>query len=377
MVSGTGPASGGGEPAPAGEIGVVLPQRETFGVKKSGAVALCARDFAAYSRFSGSITIFGAAECEYPEVRYQRLVDWRRWWLRNRAAYLRAVIRTAKARRLAVVEAQNLPKFVAALRKALPGVGLALHLHNDPQTMEGARAPAERRKLLERLDAVYCVSAFVRERFLEGVADDAGKTIIVHNGIAASGSAAVKTPIVAYVGRVIRDKGIVELTRAFAAAAPDLPGWRLVIAGTDAEALFVGPRAALARERDALGEKLTLLGQVSHAEAMDLFARAEIAAVPSIWREPFGRTAVEAMGRGCALIATREGALAEVVGDAGLYVDARDIDAFAATLRRLADDATLRRALQARALARAREAFDIRRTTAVLDAARARLLGCT
>ena len=65
-----------------------------------------------------------------------------------------------------------------------------------------------------------------------------------------------------------------------------------------------------------------------------------------------------------------------MVGDAGLYVDARDVAAFAATLRRLAADAALRRALQARAPARAREVFDIRRTTAVLDAARARLLGC-
>ena len=56
-------------------------------LNKSGAIALCSRDFAAHSRFSDAITIFGAAECEYPDVRYQRLVDWRRWWLRDRTAY--------------------------------------------------------------------------------------------------------------------------------------------------------------------------------------------------------------------------------------------------------------------------------------------------
>jgi len=356
-------------------IGVVLPLRETFGVKKSGAVALCARDFAAYSRFRDSIAILGAAECEYPEVRYLRLVGWRRWWLRDRTAYVRAVIQAAAEGRFALIEIQNRPQFVAALRKALPGVRLALHLHNDPQTMEGSRGAAERRALIERLDALYCVSAFVRERFLEDVADDAGKAIVVHNGVAASGLAAVKEPIVAYVGRVIRDKGVVELTRAFATAAPNLPGWRLMIAGADLEKLFAGPRAALARERDALADRLTLLGQVSHAEATALFARAAIAVAPSIWREPFGRTAVEAMGQGCALIATREGALAEVIGDVGLFVDPRDVAALAATLIRVATDEALRRSLQARALARAREAFDIRRTTAVLDEARARLLG--
>jgi glycosyltransferase involved in cell wall biosynthesis len=360
--------------APSGKIAVILPARETFGLAKSGAVALCARDFAAYSRFRDEITILGAAVCEYPDVRYRRLVDWRRWWLRVRTAYVRAVARAAREEGFAVVEIQNRPQFVAPLRKALPEVKLALHLHNDPQDMEGSRSAAERQALLKRVDAVYCVSAFVLGRFLSGVRDDAGKAIVVYNGVAAAPSSTPKEKIFAYVGRLIRDKGVVELTRAFAIAAPDLPDWRLVVAGEDKAKLFHGRGAPLARERDALADRLTLLGQVSHAEAMDLFARAEIAVAPSIWREPFGRTALEAMAQGCAVVATRAGALAEVVDDAGEIVDAGDIPAFAAALRRLASDEPLRRRLQAEARARARDVFDIRRVTETLDATRARLL---
>ena len=107
---------------------------------------------------------------------------------------------------------------------------------------------------------------------------------------------------------------------------------------------------------------------------MALFARAEIAVVPSIWQEPFGRTAAEAMGQGCAVLATRAGGLAEVLDDAGEIIDARDIPAFAAALRRVALDEPLRRRLQEKARARAQEVFDIRRVTESLDAARARLL---
>ena len=360
--------------APTGKIGVVLPARETFGLLKSGAVALCARDFAAYSRFRDQITILGAANCEYPDVRYRRLMDWRRWRLRTRTAYVRAVVRAAREEEFAVIEIQNRPQFVAALRRALPEVKLTLHLHNDPQEMEGSRSAAERRALLRRVDAVCCVSAFVLGRFFSGVRDDAGKAIVVYNGVAAAESATPKEKIFAFVGRLIRDKGVVELTRAFAIAAPDLPGWRLVIAGEDSAKLFHGRGAPLARERDALADRLTLLGQISHAEAMALFARAEIAVAPSIWREPFGRTALEAMGQGCAVIATRAGALEEVVDGVGEIVDAGDIPALAAALRRLASDEALRRRLQEDARARAREVFDIRRVTETLDAVRARLL---
>jgi glycosyltransferase involved in cell wall biosynthesis len=360
--------------APFGTIGVVLPARETFGLLKSGAVALCARDFAAHSRFRDSITILGSAVCEYPDVRYRRLVDWRRWYLRGRTAYVRAVIRAAEEDGFAVLEIQNRPQFVAALHRGLPGVKLTLHLHNDPQDMEGSRSPAERQALLQRVDAVYCVSAFVLRQFLSGVRDDAGKAIVVYNGVAAGAAAAPKEKVFAFAGRLIRDKGVAELTQAFAIAAPDLPGWRLVIAGEDSAKLFAGRRAPLAQARDALGERLTLLGQVSHADAMALFGRAEIAVVPSIWQEPFGRTAVEAMGQGCAVIATCAGGLAEVVDGAGEIIDARDIPAFAAALRRVALDEPLRRRLQEKARTRAQEVFDIRRVTESLDAARARLL---
>jgi glycosyltransferase involved in cell wall biosynthesis len=124
----------------------------------------------------------------------------------------------------------------------------------------------------------------------------------------------------------------------------------------------------------ALGDRLTRLGQVSHAEAMALYARAEIAVAPSLWEEPFGRSAIEAMSRGCALIASARGGLAEIAVGAGEIVDPRDVPAFAEILSRVALDEPARRRLQDAARARARDRFDIRRVVAPLDEARARLL---
>jgi glycosyltransferase involved in cell wall biosynthesis len=361
-----------GPATPPGKIGVILPYRETFALRKSGAIALSSRDFANYSRFRDSITIVGAAECEYSDVRYRRLVDWRRWWKRGRWAYADAVVRVAQEESFTILEIQNRPHMVGLVRKRLPGTRLALHLQNDPQTMTGARTVAERRELLRHLGAVYCCSQFVRQKFVEGLDDDSGKAIVVYNGVEADPVAAPKERIFAFVGRVIPVKGAVELVKAFALAAPRLPEWRLVIAGDDLEGLVSGPRAAVAREREALAGRLTLMGQVSHAEAMGLYARAEIAVVPSLWQEPFGRSAIEAMANGCALIAS--GGLAEIAAGAGAIVEPDDVAAFAATLRRVASDDDLRRRLQTAGKAKVQEVFAIGRVTATLDAARARLL---
>ena len=108
---------------------------------------------------------------------------------------------------------------------------------------------------------------------------------------------------------------------------------------------------------------------------MALLASAEIAAVPSMWEEPFGRAAVEAMAQGAALIASRRGALPEIAGDAALYVEPGDVAGFAATLRGLAQDVELRRRLQAAGRARAADLFEIGAATGRLDALRSRLLG--
>ncbi len=347
----------------ASRIAVVLPSRETFTLTKSGAVALCARDFARFSRFADRIDVLGPGPCEYDDVAYRRLTGWRRWWRRDRDAYAEAVAEAAAAH--ALIEVQNRPHMMAKLRRRLPKAKLALHLHNDPQEMQGSRTAAERAGLLEICDAVYCVSAFIRERFLAGVAAPEGKAVVIPNGAPLPTLAGQKAPLVAYTGRIIAAKGAAELIRAFTAA--DLAGWRLVLAGGDPEGLM----ARLA----PLPANVEWLGQVSHAEAMALLAQAEIAAAPSVWDEPFARAAVEAMAQGAALISSRRGALPEVCGEAALYVEPTDTAAFAATLRRLADDAALLRRLQAAGRARVAERFEIGLATARLDAARARLLG--
>jgi alpha-1,3-rhamnosyl/mannosyltransferase len=68
--------------------------------------------------------------------------------------------------------------------------------------------------------------------------------------------------------------------------------------------------------------------------------------------EGFGLPPLEAMGCGVPAIASNASSVPEVVGDTGMLVDPLDVDAIAAAMRALIEDAPLRSALSAKALAR-------------------------
>jgi len=101
---------------------------------------------------------------------------------------------------------------------------------------------------------------------------------------------------------------------------------------------------------------------------------AEIAVVPSQWEETFGRTALEAMAGGAALIATPYGGLAEIIGKAALCVDSHKASDFASAIVRLAQSKEFRRKIQVNCRARAEKNFEIRKLVQRLDKVRAKLL---
>ena len=94
----------------------------------------------------------------------------------------------------------------------------------------------------------------------------------------------------------------------------------------------------------AIGDVVRTVSGIDDAELAGLLASAEIAAVPSLY-EGFSLPAVEAMSCGTPLVASRAGAIPEVVGDAGVLVPPGDAQQLAAALAELFDDPEARRRL--------------------------------
>ena len=135
--------------------------------------------------------------------------------------------------------------------------------------------------------------------------------------------------VVGYAGRLAPHKGVELLVRTVVAD----PGLALRVAGA-------GPQAEALRALAApAGGRVTFVGSLE-SEALAAFYRSlDVLAVPSLdtpgWREQFGRVAVEAMACGVPVVASRSGALPDVVGPGGLLVPPGDGAALAAALHRV------------------------------------------
>jgi glycosyltransferase involved in cell wall biosynthesis len=144
-------------------------------------------------------------------------------------------------------------------------------------------------------------------------------------------------------------KGLATLLRAVAKLATDTDA-HLVVVGTpsDDTRRLVGQLA--------LGERVTFAGGLPDEDYARLLASAQVAVIPSLY-EGFSLPAVEHMASGTALVASKAGALPEVVGDAALLVPPGDPEELSAALRGLLADEAERARLGSAGLARVRERY--------------------
>jgi glycosyltransferase involved in cell wall biosynthesis len=146
-------------------------------------------------------------------------------------------------------------------------------------------------------------------------------------------------------------KGVATLLRAVGKLATERDV-QLIVVGKPTTG---GPTDRLAGEL-ALGDRVKFVHGISDDEVAELTASAEIACVPSLY-EGFSLPAVEHMASGTPLVASRTGALPEVVGDAAVLVQPGDPEELAATLRDLIDSPQRRAALGQAAWQRVQERF--------------------
>ncbi len=120
-----------------------------------------------------------------------------------------------------------------------------------------------------------------------------------------------------YAGRIIREKGVLELLDAFSEVRKRTPQAVLLIAGT---AMFEKQNKKMKYQAEVKNKIQQMEGVIPtgfiEADNMPyIYSIADVGVIPSIWNEPFGMVTLEMMASELPLIVTNRGELPFIVDD--------------------------------------------------------------
>lgn len=177
-----------------------------------------------------------------------------------------------------------------------------------------------------------------------------------------------KTVELLFVGRLRIEKGVLVLLKALDLLVNSseqldgrVPDLHLNIFGTG-DQVYYNELQDFLREKGLL-QSVTFHGRISQDELIGHYDRSDMLIVPSLWQEPFGLVAVEAMARGLPVIASHVGGPAEILthDEHGLLVEPGDERALAVAIQQLANDPDKRVQLGQAARALVQEHYTIKK----------------
>lgn len=319
-----------------------------------------------------------------------------RWYY---APYGTHVARETRARGAELIHVHSVSNLLPGLARANPGVPLVLHVHDHLLSDYDAELVQQR---LACAALVLGCSGFVIRTLRASFPALADRFQTLYNGVDARFLALRAQPAgssrILYVGRLCPEKGFHVLLQALRLIADEPSGSLDAIGpvelsprqyvdpfGTDPlfddlARYYAQPRAFARRvvdEARALGtERVRLHGPLPNSQVSACYEQAGIFVFPSLWHEPFGIPVIEAMAAGLPVIATRGGALPEVIidGETGILVERGDAAGLAQALRLLLRDPQLRARMGAAGRERVQRLFTWDRAVNELERLYARVV---
>jgi len=143
-------------------------------------------------------------------------------------------------------------------------------------------------------------------------------------------------PLILYVGRIFKEKGVYQLIQAAALIKQD---FRLLVCGTG----WDRERCDNITKELNLGNKVRFPGFVPRDELLSLYGEAELVVVPSVWPEPFGLVGIEAFQHSKPVVAFDSGGISEWLKDGknGLLIERLNIKQLAQGIEKLLTDKKL------------------------------------
>jgi len=159
-----------------------------------------------------------------------------------------------------------------------------------------------------------------------------------------------------FVGRLVPEKGVLELYRAFRELSALHHKLRLNFVGTGPLKNVIQKLA----QNDKIGERVSITA-LPYEKIARAYRENTYFVLPSsktaTWEEQYGMVLIEAMASGMAIIGSKCGAISEVMGKAGVLVPPHNHRSLKTALEKLISNPTLRSKLSTRARARAKSHY--------------------
>ena len=225
-----------------------------------------------------------------------------------------------------IIEIHNRPYLFNYIYKKLIDHHICIFFHNDPTQMKGSKTISERLRLLDKSKMIYCVSEYVKARFLEGIEGQFLNIKVLYNGVERKiRNFPNKVKEVIFVGRLVPEKGVHLFINSIESIFKDFPLWKFSIIGSsflgsyDKDTEFAKTQTLKFKR---IGRQADITGFLNPDEVQRKMKKSSIIVIPSIWNEPYGLVAAEAMANGVAIIASDVGGISEIVkGNAVLIKD--------------------------------------------------------
>lgn len=332
-----------------------MPSYSPFGPIGTTSIDLCVKELVENSEFANCTSIIRTAGTE--AFQGFNVTDIPRTKLGHRYNAFQRLRALKEVQPDIIVVQQHLP--TAHILSILSGKPVVFHGHNYLKVGKSALSRWNKHRAFGRLSGVILVSEACKADFLSNFSFR-GPVVAIQNGLKMQdwNATGTKGKTVVVIGRCAPEKGIHEAADAILSAIPKYPDWsaEFILSETNTHKIYYEQLLTKIRKQPQISIRV----EQSHDNVRAAYRGAAIALVLSTVNEGFGRTALEALASGCALITTGKGGLREVCGEYALYTDPDDVNSAAKLLDCSISNSELRAHLSIKGTERVTKLFEIK-----------------
>ncbi len=288
-------------------IAILLPYKENYAKSSAGAVSIFVNDTIKLSKYKKNIKVYGSTEYENVLNNYNNIKFDKKFFQSSSNQYLKNFVKKIQSKKIDILEVHNRPHYINFL-KNIKNIKKILFFHNDPLNMQGSVTVKERLKLINETDQIIFNSFWSKSRFLIDlpVSIDNHKIDVIHQSTSqAKINFKKKKKIISFIGKLNSSKGYDLFGKSIIKILDEYKDWTAIVIGDEPRQKFYFKH-----------KNLHHFGFKDNSFILNKLKEVSIAAVPSRWDEPFGRSSLEAASRGCALILSNTGGLSETTNHA-------------------------------------------------------------